>query len=64
MKETGGLVGEFSLANVAPGLVFTFKVRPLTAHFHPHPLIIDARAARCDVTCLSPIYMYTNTNVP
>lgn len=26
MKETGGLVGEFSLANVAPGLVFTFKV--------------------------------------
>ena len=27
MKETGGLVGEFSLANVAPGLVFTFKVR-------------------------------------
>lgn len=25
LKETGGLVGEFSLANVAPGLVFTFK---------------------------------------
>jgi hypothetical protein len=57
LKETGGLVGEFSLANVAPGLVFTFKVR-----LHPPCLLCHTYVCTCTFRLLTfprlPIYLH------